>query len=458
MNADFATNSQLWNSVRDDFRSTFPNDIFRSWFEPLCVVDETEDAIVFGVINDFTAIWLHENYLDVILKGLRMKSGRDVKISFKVVEQKQSAEAHAQRDRQPKSARQTQRELEADALPILLNKQNTFENFVVGAGNQMAHAACVAVANMPGRSYNPLFLYGNTGLGKTHLMQAVAHSVLNKSKKSNVVYTSTEKFTNEFIGELQQNNLSAFRKKYRHVDVLLIDDVHFLSGKERIQEEFFHTFNELFESQKQIILSSDRPASEISRLESRLVSRFQWGLVADIQAPDLETRIAILDKKATAINLSLPRDVIERLANKVSSNVRKLEGALNRIASYVSITKAPVNSELVEHILHDLFSEEQTVEVTIESIQRHVCSHFRLPLEDIIGKKRPANIAFPRQIAMYLCRLMTSRSLAEIGACFGGRDHGTVIHACKTVENVVEHDLALKRTTENLKRIIQQIP
>jgi chromosomal replication initiator protein len=326
----------------------------------------------------------------------------------------------------------------------------------VGAGNQMAHAACTAVANMPGRSYNPLFLYGDTGLGKTHLMQAVAHSILSKKKKTNVVYTSTEKFTNEFIIELQKNNLPAFRRKYRHVDVLLIDDIHFLSGKERIQEEFFHTFNELFESQKQIILSSDRPASEIAKLENRLVSRFQWGLVADIQAPDLETRIAILDKKAAAMNLDLPRDVIEKLANRVSRNVRKLEGALNRIAGYLAITNVPINSELLDHILHDLFSEEQAFEITIETVQQSVCSHFKLSLDDMNSKKRPANIAFPRQIAMYLCRLMTNHSLAEIGETFGGRDHGTVIHACRTVENIIEHDISVKRTIENLQRNVRQ--
>ncbi|MDR1433212.1 MAG: chromosomal replication initiator protein DnaA [Puniceicoccales bacterium] len=456
MSANTAINSNLWNAVRDNFKSTFPNDIFRSWFEPLYVVEETQNSIVFGVINDFTAIWLQENYLDVMAKCLCMSAGRDVKISFRV----QDGEAHAQSERlarrhapEKQSKHQPQ---ERDETSIILNKQNIFENFVVGSGNQMAHAACIAVANMPGRAYNPLFIYGDTGLGKTHLMQAVAHSVLGKSRKTNVVYTSTERFTNEFISELQKNNLAAFRKKYRHVDILLIDDVHFLSGKERIQEEFFHTFNELFEAQKQIILSSDRPASEIARLESRLISRFQWGLVADIQAPDLETRIAILDKKAAAMGLELPRDVIDRLANKVSRNVRKLEGALNRIASYVSITKTPINSELVEHVLHDLFSEEQAAEITVESIQQKVCAHFKLSANDMTGKKRPANIAFPRQIAMYLSRLMTSRSLADIGEKFGGRDHGTVIHACKTVENTVEHDVALKRTLENLQKIIRQ--
>ncbi|MDR0693204.1 MAG: chromosomal replication initiator protein DnaA [Puniceicoccales bacterium] len=457
MNANLTTNSTLWRVVRDNLREVFPHDVFRSWFEPLYVVEETPNAIVFGVMNDFTAIWLQENYLDIMAKNLCQEAGRNMKILFRVQDRElqvpQEISSTSQKQKKNMSSAQN-----SGTMPITLNKQNTFENFVVGSGNQMAHAACTAVVNTPGRAYNPLFLYGDTGLGKTHLMQAVAHSVLNKYKKINVVYTSTEKFTNEFIFELQKNNLGAFRKKYRYVDVLLIDDVHFLSGKERIQEEFFHTFNELFEAQKQIILSSDRPASEIARLENRLVSRFQWGLVADIQAPDLETRIAILDKKATAMHLELSHDIIETLANRVSSNVRKLEGALNRIASYLSITKAPINSELVEHILHDLFFEEKAIEITVEAVQRKVCSHYKLSLNDITGKKRPASIAFPRQIAMYLCRLMTNRSLVDIGDEFGGRDHGTVIHACKTVESAMEHDVSIRRTIENLQKMIKQNP
>ncbi len=447
--------SKLWESVRADFAHTFPPDIYRSWFEPLYVVSETDNSIVFGVVNDFTAIWLQENYIDVLSKRLLLEAGHPVSVSFQVQARHDNI-PHQNTPSHAKTFVQRRQEEQQERTAIHLNKQNTFDNFVVGSGNQMAHAACMAVASMPGRAYNPLFIYGDTGLGKTHLMQAVAHHVLSQSKRANVVYTSTERFTNEFIAELQKNNLGEFRKKYRNVDVLLIDDVHFLSGKERIQEEFFHTFNELFESQKQIILSSDRPASEIAKLESRLVSRFQWGLVTDIQAPDLETRMAILDKKAAAMNLVLPHDVIERLANKVSRNVRKLEGALNRIASYVSLTHAPINTDLIEHILHDLFAEEQTIEITIEMIQQKICSHFRLTMEDITGKKRPANIAFPRQIAMYLCRLLTTRSLSEIGNCFGGRDHGTVIHACKAVENSMEQDSAIKRTVESLQAMIQQ--
>ena len=412
--------SRLWNAVLKDFSNTFPKDIFRSWFEPLFVVEETDDSIVFGVVNDFTAIWLHENYLDVLCKRLAIEAGHNVSVSFKV--QGGNDECSNNQPLQPKQpAKNFTRE--RDENIFYLNKQNTFENFVVGSGSQMAHAACVAVANAPGKAYNPLFLYGDTGLGKTHLMQAVAHHVLSTSKKANVVYASTEKFTNEFISELQKNNLNSFRKKYRNVDVLLIDDVHFLSG--------------------------------ISKLENRLVSRFQWGLVADIQAPDLETRMAILEKKASAMNLSLARDVIELLANKVSRNVRKLEGALTRIASYVSITHAPVNTDLVSHILRDLFDEEN-IEITVEAVQRRTCSHFHISYEDIIGKKRPASIAFPRQIAMYLCRIMTSLSLSEIGEAFGGRDHGTVIHACKTVENAIEQDPAMKQTIDSLQNAIKR--
>ncbi|MDR2737653.1 MAG: chromosomal replication initiator protein DnaA [Puniceicoccales bacterium] len=462
MNADVAVNSPLWTVVRGYLEDTFPRDVFRSWFEPLCVLEETPNSLIFGVMNDFTAIWLQENYLDIISNRLRIAAGHDVKISFKVCDREQKVQSDEMRahgnlartinKESPKCVRQQI----TDDPAMILNRQNTFENFVVGSGNQMAHAACTAVANMPGRAYNPLFLYGDTGLGKTHLMQAVAHSVLNKRKRTNVVYTSTERFTNEFIAELQKNSLGAFRRKYRHVDILLIDDVHFLSGKERIQEEFFHTFNELFEAQKQIILSSDRPASEIARLESRLISRFQWGLVADIQSPDLETRIAILDKKASAMDLELPRNVVETLANKVSSNVRKLEGALNRIANYAAITRTEITVELVEHILRDLFSDEQVTEVTMELIKQKTCSYFKLSSEDMVGKKRPASIAFPRQIAMYLCRIMTSRSLADIGTQFGGRDHGTVIHACKTVENTMEQDISVKRTVENLQKAIRQ--
>lgn len=459
MNAtDTVAQGSIWETIRTDFADIFPPDVYRTWFEPIVMLEESEDAVVLGVQNDFAVIWIQENYLDIISKRLAMAVGHPINVNLQVIRSTDQQHVQQQTSAQPRPIAKPREDPEKAKSKLsqacLLNPKNTFENFVVGAGNQMAHAACIAVANAPGRAYNPLFLYGDTGLGKTHLIQAVAHQILKQSPRTHVVYTSTEKFTNEFINALQQNSLPAFRQKYRNIDVLLIDDIHFLSGKERIQEEFFHTFNELFESQKQILLCSDRPASEIAKLESRLVSRFQWGLVTDIQAPDLETRMAILAKKASAMNLRLSQDVIECLANRVSSNVRKLEGALTRLASYSSLTHAPINTEAVEHLLHDLFHEESAVQVTIDRIQQKVAEYYRLKLADMVGKRRPASIAFPRQVAMYLCRMMTSQSLSEIGTEFGGRDHGTVIHACKSVENMIEQDNSIKHTVEYLQQLI----
>lgn len=449
----------IWETVCADFADIFPPDVYRTWFEPIVVLNESETDITLGIQNDFAVIWIQENYLDIISKRLTMALGHPINITLQVLHQnnpnqQQSTQSTQSHTRVQKTKECSDKNYLKTHQYCLLNPKNTFENFVVGAGNQMAHAACIAVANAPGRAYNPLFLYGDTGLGKTHLIQAVAHEILKKSPKTHVVYTSTEKFTNEFINALQQNSLPSFRQKYRNIDVLLIDDIHFLSGKERIQEEFFHTFNELFEAQKQILLCSDRPASEIAKLESRLVSRFQWGLVTDIQAPDLETRMAILAKKAAAMNLHLPQDVIEYLANRVSSNVRKLEGALTRLAIYSSLTHAPINTEAVEHLLHDLFHEETATQISIERIQQKVAEYYRLKLADMVGKRRPASIAFPRQVAMYLCRVMTSQSLSDIGNEFGGRDHGTVIHACKTVENMIEQDSSIKHTIEHIQKLI----
>jgi chromosomal replication initiator protein len=448
-------NSPVWEAVKADFSNIFPPDVYQTWFEPIVVFEETEHGIVLGVQNDFAAIWIQENYLDVIAEKLTLAVGHQINVSLRVVKGEGPSNPPTKQRKQPQATKNSAGKANSKLIePCLINPKNTFENFVVGSGNQMPHAACIAVASAPGRAYNPLFLYGDTGLGKTHLMQAVAHRILSQMPKTHIVYTSTEKFTNEFIDAIQQNGLPNFRQKYRNVDVLLVDDIHFLSGKERIQEEFFHTFNELFESQKQILLCSDRPASEIAKLESRLVSRFQWGLATDIQAPDLETRIAILVKKAAAMDLHLPRDVIECLATRVSSNVRRLEGALIRLASYSALTNAPINVEIVEHLLHDLFNEEVVSQISIEHVQQKVAEYYRLKLADMVSKRRPANIAFPRQVAMYLCRVMTTQSLADIGNEFGGRDHGTVIHACKTVENMIDQDASIKKTVEYLQKLI----
>ncbi|MDR3316513.1 MAG: chromosomal replication initiator protein DnaA, partial [Puniceicoccales bacterium] len=409
--------------------------------------------------NEFAAIWIRDNYGAMLEKHFSEKVGQPVRIHLKNTLEKVPSEKIEEKMAEPSPSKAAQRRQVAIRRfdeTYLIEPRNTFENFVIGAGNQLAQAACVAVARDPGKAYNPLFLYGATGLGKTHLLQAVAHGALERRTKLKVVYTSTEKFTNEFIGAVQENSLGKFREYYRKVDMLLIDDVHFLSGKERIQEEFFYTFNELFESQRQICLCSDRPAAEISQLESRLVSRFQWGFVADIQSPDLETRIAILRKKAQSMSLDLPDPVAQLLAEGVSSNVRRLEGALNRVAGYVALSRRPIDVADAQNLLQDIFQEEASRVIHVERIQRRVAEHYKITLADLLGKRRPANIVFPRQVAMYLSRLLTSYSLQRIGTEFGGREHGTVIHACKTVESAMEQDEAVKQEVETVKHLILQ--
>jgi chromosomal replication initiator protein len=332
-----------------------------------------------------------------------------------------------------------------------LNPRNNFETFVVGNNNQMAHAAALAVAQSPAQAYNPLFIYGDTGLGKTHLMHAIGHAILRNNPEARVAYLSTEKFTNEFIQALQENALTKFRQRYRHVDVLLIDDIQFLAGKERIQEEFFHTFNDLFESGRQIVLSSDRRASEIQKLESRLVSRFEWGLPADIQAPDFETRVAILRTKAASLKFDIPAPVVNFIAQNISKNIRRLEGALIKVASYGALTGKPLDLATAEMLLQDVLMEQAQNILTIESIQKRVADHFQIRHSDMTSKRRPNNIAIPRQIAMFLSRTLTKHSLQEIGDAFGGRDHGTVIHACKAVDNMMEQDASMRGSVEFLR-------
>jgi chromosomal replication initiator protein len=315
----------------------------------------------------------------------------------------------------------------------------------------MAHAAAMAVAQSPAQAYNPLFLYGDTGLGKTHLMHAIGHAILRAKPDAKVAYLSTEKFTNDFIQALQENSLTKFRQRYRSVDVLLIDDVQFLAGKERIQEEFFHTFNDLFESGKQIILSSDRRAADIQKLEARLVSRFEWGLPADIQAPDFETRLAILRTKAATLKFDIPANVANFVALHISKNIRRLEGALIKVASYATLTGKSIDLPATEMLLQDVLMEQAQNQLTIEIIQKRVADHYQIRHSDMTSKRRPNNIAIPRQIAMYLSRTLTKHSLQEIGDAFGGRDHGTVIHACKSVDNMMEQDTTARGSIEFLR-------
>ena len=423
------------------------------WFEPLSCLAATEDALVLGVPNDFAAIWIHDNYLDLISQRLRLAAGRMVHVSLKKADQpggEASAPITEPKNRAPQ-AKRTLRYDERLASAGSLNPRNSFENFVVGPNSQLAHAASLAVAQAPAQAYNPLFIHGSTGLGKTHLMHAIGHSILQRNPEARVAYLSTEKFTNEYIHAIQENALTKFRQRYRSVDVLLVDDVQFLAGKERIQEEFFHTFNDLFESQKQIVISSDRPVTEIATLEARLVSRFQWGLSADIQSPDFETRVAILKTKAATLKVTLPMPVIEFVAQHISKNIRRLEGALIKISSYAALTGKTLDLASAELLLKDVLMEEAQNRLNIEGIQKRVADHYQIRHSDMTSKRRPSAIAFPRQIAMYLSRQLTRHSLQEIGQAFGGRDHGTVIHAVKTVENMMEQDDSVQGSVDFLK-------
>jgi chromosomal replication initiator protein len=449
----------LWETVKCDFKSLFPEDVFQMWFEPVVCIETSEDAITLGVPNDFAAIWIHDNYLDLITQRLRLTAGRAVSVNLQKTDgaprgmgSHRSSEAAAPAGR-PKAAsvRRAGRLDDRGPAPGTLNIRNTFETFVVGSNNQMAHAAALAVAQAPAQAYNPLFIYGDTGLGKTHLMHAIGHAILKNNPDARVAYLSTEKFTNDFIQALQENGMVKFRQRYRHADVMLLDDVQFLAGKERIQEEFFHTFNDLFESGKQIVLSSDRRASEIQKLEARLVSRFEWGLPADIQAPDFETRIAILRTKAAALKCGLPEPIITFIAQNITKNIRRLEGAMIKVASYSALSNKPLDLATTERLLHDMLVEQAQSILTIETIQKRVADHFQIRHSDMTSKRRPNNIAIPRQAAMYLARTLTKHSLQEIGDAFGGRDHGTVIHACKAVDNMMEQDASMRGSIEFLK-------
>ena len=454
----------LWETAKCDFKSLFPEDVFQMWFEPLVCLETTGDAMTLGVPNDFAAIWIHDNYLDLIMQRLRLTAGRPVSVTLRKIDAsardggagaaaaaRASAETAAISRSRAAASRRSNRSDERGPLSGTLSPRNTFETFVVGANNQMAHAAALAVAQAPAQAYNPLFIYGETGLGKTHLMQAIGHAILRNNPDARVAYLSTEKFTNEFIQALQENSLTKFRQRYRHVDVLLIDDVQFLAGKERIQEEFFHTFNDLFESSKQIVLSSDRRASEIQKIESRLVSRFEWGLPADIQAPDFETRLAILRSKSSTLRCGVQEPILTFIAQNITRNIRRLEGALIRVASYAALFNKPLDVPTAERLLHDMLVEQAQTLLTIETIQKRVADHFQIRHSDMTSKRRPNNIAIPRQVAMYLSRTLTKHSLQEIGDAFGGRDHGTVIHACKAVDSMMEQDSSMRGSVAFLK-------
>ena len=456
--ASFVTNMQstaekIWASAQGMLRTMLNADLYNLWFMPVRAVALEKETITLEVADEFCELWLKDNYLGLIRDVLTHSAGHPLEVKFQICAST-AAPSLKPKVEEPIVEKTAAVAPKADAAKgeVVFNPKNTFETFVVGENNSLAHAAAVAVSQSPGKNYNPLFMYGGTGLGKTHLLHAIGQHVVGHKKGARVAYVSSEKFTNEFIDALQNNQLVRFRKKYRNTDVLLIDDVQFLAGKERIQEEFFHTFNALHEAHKQIVLTCDRPATEIQNLEHRLVSRFEWGLVTDMQPPDVETRLAILKKKAESMGAQLPDDILNFLATRIRTNIRRLEGALIRVASYASLTGKKLSLEMVEGLLREVLHEEGRFTISIEVIQKKVAEHYDIRLADMTSKRRPENIAFPRQIAMYLSRQLTESSLNTIGEAFGGRDHGTVLHACRLVKDRMEVDANVRQKVSYLEK------
>ncbi len=430
-----STIANIWDQAAEEIRGRISNDGFQRWFDGVEMISDDGKTLALRVPNPIHQFFIESNYLPLVAEAVATVSGTPRAISFVSNKEEEDNEAAAPA---PTPSRSSSK-ITASASSGM-NVRNTFETFVVGANSQFAHSAAMAVAKAPARTYNPFFVYGGSGLGKTHLLQAIGHYVLAHQKTARVVYLSSEQFTNEFIDAIRNGSLVKFRKKYRQADILMIDDIQFLAGKDRSQEEFFHTFNTLHDGHKQIVLSSDRPASEIEKLEQRLVSRFEWGMTAELQPPDMETRMAILQKKAEGMNITLEPWVFDFLADRIRNNVRRLEGALMRVASYKSLSDRELTRDVIENLLRDIFQEQAKRAVTIDQIQRKVAEHFDVRLADMTSKRRPANIAFPRQIAMYLSRELTETSLSDIGDAFGGKDHGTVIHAVKLVKKRIEDD------------------
>ena len=445
--------SKLWDDTLSHLELNLSPQHFSTWIKPLKLVKIEQDMVYLEVPNRFVLDWVKENYSKLIQKKLSDLSAVSYRLHFDV--SNQATEKH------PRTTPVVEKPVAVAAKKSIvnnthtadlnLNRKYTFEEFVSGSSNQFAYAAAMAVASNPATTYNPLFIYGGVGLGKTHLVNAIGNAILKKSPQMRICYYTSEKFMNELINSLRYNRMDEFRNKFRSMDVLLIDDIQFIAGKERTQEEFFHTFNALYESHKQIIVTSDKFPKDIPGLEERLRSRFEWGLIADIQAPDVETKLAILKMKAEQNSINLPEDVALFLANSICNNVRELEGYLIRIGAYASLTSVPVSLEMARDVLKDILIERNR-ELSVEEILKKVSLHFNIKVSDIKSAKRLKAVVLPRQIAMYISRQLTSSSYPEIGDRFGGKDHSTIIHAIRKIEKLMEEDFQLKSTIENLKK------
>lgn len=438
----------FWQQVLESIKGQINVNSYETWIKPIIFKSLDEKTLVLEVPNNFFRDWVSEHYLHIIKGVINKLTGENFSVSLQV---KKAKPSHAKR-----VSSIDDRGFDEDLASRMFNPRYTFDNFVIGAGNQFAHAASQAVADTPGRRYNPLFVYGGVGLGKTHLLNAIGHRIIKTrtvSNPSKACYISSEEFTNELVNSIRFERMDGFRKKFRNIEVLLIDDIQFISGKERTQIEFFHTFNSLYENKMQIVITSDKLPRDIPDFEERLKSRFEWGLIADIQPPDVETKVAILKKKAALENIYIPNEVAFYLASHINSNVRILEGCLIRLGAFASLTKQDINLDMAKEALKNFIQDKEAI-ITIDSIQKKVSSYFNLKPKDLKSKRRLKQLVVPRQIGMYLSRKLTNSSLIEIGEKFGGKDHSTVIHSLKKVEEKSNTDQYTKNVIADLIKVI----
>ena len=444
---------QIWQAAQEELRFQLSKPSYESWLKNASLVGRDKNSVKIGVPTKLAKDWLEDRYSAMIKETLSAIVSGDVSVAFEVVP---AQPEHVSRKAAVAVAEEPAPEAEEPGFDEAsqLNPKFQFQHCVVGNSSRFAHAACRAVAETPAKAYNPLFLYGGVGLGKTHLMHAIGHAVLDKHHRRRVAYVTSEKFMNEMISSIQEGRMNDFRTRYRTVDVLLVDDIQFLAGKDRTQEEFFHTFNSLHELNRQIVISSDRPPKEIPTLEERLRSRFQWGLIADIQPPDFETRVAILKSKVGPYARLVPEDVLSFIAHKIQKNIRELEGALIRVIAHASLNRSPVNVDMAAKLLQDVIPSTDTRTLSIDTIARTVANFYHISLEEMKGKRRDKHIVFPRQVAMYLIREETASSLPAIGQAFGGRDHTTVLHSYEKINTESREDQRLQSDLRKIREIL----